>query len=229
MHRFAPTPQSQSAPAQATLGSMARALLRGEASGPRPIRCYHCGAVHAVAAHARTMTCGSCYRGLVLDDLILRATHMGSKLLTAGLVVVQPKVRVQSPLILAGEGVEVQGTVEGVVRCYGAVLVGPGAMLRGEVFASALIVQDGGMLDAAISLAPDAAGWTKAPEPERASDRETGRTPVVAVRANLPTHELARRVAGVQPAVSAPVTAPAQAEPSARPTVPASLSWAWPR
>jgi hypothetical protein len=204
MHRFAPNSPSQPAPAPATLGSMARALLRGEQAGPRPIRCDHCGALHHVAPHARTMTCASCYRGLVLDDLVLRATHMGSKLLTAGLVVVQPRVRVKSPLILAGEGVEVQGEAEGVVRCYGAVVVGPGGALRGEVFAASIAVLEGGVLDAAVTLAPDAAGWSAASSERGASP------PVVSVRANLPMPELARRVAGVIPSPGAEAAASAR-------------------
>ena len=113
----------------------------------RQVRCYHCRGEITVASAARSASCPLCFKGLVLDDLTVREGLYSSKLLTCGKVRVESKARAVTRSVEACEGVEILGSLEAKVTSLGPVYVGPGARMKGDCEASALVVAPGAVID----------------------------------------------------------------------------------
>ncbi|NUQ68074.1 MAG: polymer-forming cytoskeletal protein [Phycisphaerales bacterium] len=116
-------------------------------SEQRIAECYHCGHRIAMSMAARSVTCPRCYRGLVLDDLIVRDSVSGAKLITCGRVVVERKGRAVTRHINARDGVEIEGEVEAQVSSGGVVHVGSRGCVRGDIAAASLVADTGAVID----------------------------------------------------------------------------------
>jgi hypothetical protein len=113
----------------------------------RQVRCYHCRGTINVPRAARTASCPLCYKGLVLDDLHVKDAAFGStRLVTCGKVVVERKGRAVTRTVEAGDGVEVEGTLEAKVTAAGPVLLTSTARLKGELEAPELEVELGAVI-----------------------------------------------------------------------------------
>jgi len=112
----------------------------------RIAECYHCGHRIAMSAAARSVTCPSCYRGLVLDDLIVRDAVSGAKLITCGRVVVERKGRAVTRHINARDGVDIEGEVQAQVSSGGVVHVGARGCIRGDIAAASLVADPGSVV-----------------------------------------------------------------------------------
>lgn len=122
----------------------------GHSSAQRPVRCYHCQHDFSISAHARSAACPKCYRGLCLDDLIVKtsAPQVGTpgKLQTCGQIVVEKKARYVGKAVQAVEGVEIQGQLEAEVVSQGPVVIGAGATHKGDLTAATLVVEPGAVI-----------------------------------------------------------------------------------
>lgn len=122
----------------------------GARSAQRPVRCYHCQHDFTISAHARSAACPKCYRGLCLDDLIVKssAPQVGTpgKLQTCGQIVVEKKAKYVGKAVQAVEGVEIQGQLEAEVVSQGPVTIGAHATLKGDLTAASLIVEPGAVI-----------------------------------------------------------------------------------
>lgn len=112
----------------------------------RTAECYHCGHTLRVAAAARTGTCPRCYRGLVLDDVVVSGATACASVRTCGRVVVKVRGAASAAWIDARAGVDVQGRLNAKVRTAGTVRTGPRGELVGDVDATGLVVEPGGTL-----------------------------------------------------------------------------------
>jgi len=123
----------------------------------RTVTCYHCRRPVTISAFAISATCPGCYKGLVLDDLVVREVHWAGKLRTCGRVIVERKGRVIGRLVQAALGVEVEGIVEATVVSGGPVVVKTSAKLSGDCRAPRLIVEPGATISGGhFHIGPDA-------------------------------------------------------------------------
>lgn len=123
----------------------------------RRVTCYHCRKPVTISAFAISATCPACYKGLVLDDLVVRDVHWAGKLRTCGKVLVERKGRVVGRLVQAAQGVEVQGIVEATVVSGGTVIIKTAARLSGDCRAPRLIIEPGATIAGGhFHIGPDA-------------------------------------------------------------------------
>jgi len=114
----------------------------------RIVLCYHCKAEIAVPAAARTASCPTCYKGIVLDDLAVReGAGMAGRLSTCGKVTIHKKARAVTRHVEAGAGVEVDGVLEAKVNCGGTLVVGAKGRIKGDCNAPSLVVEEGGIIE----------------------------------------------------------------------------------
>jgi hypothetical protein len=134
---------------------------------PRPqplpektIRCYHCGHASTLSAAARSTTCPACYRGLVLDDLVIGGRHLCAKVHTCGRVVVGPRGCLIGTVIHAQAGLEVSGRLVGSVVTSGPVVIRRGADWEGDLSAPSVTIERGahvrGRFATGVLVVPDA-------------------------------------------------------------------------
>lgn len=121
------------------------------------VTCYHCRGQVTISAYAISATCSHCYKGLVLDDLVVRDVHWAGKLRTCGKVVVERKGRVIGRLVQAAQGVEVEGTIEATVVSGGTVVVKTAARLTGDCRAPRIVIEPGATIAGGhFHIGPDA-------------------------------------------------------------------------
>jgi hypothetical protein len=113
----------------------------------RDVICYHCGVPTSVAAAARTASCTHCYKGIVLDDLRVRDAGWSGRLSTCGKVTIDKRARAVTRQVVAGQGVEVTGTLEANIESHGPVVVGESAHLKGDCSAPTLVVREGAVIE----------------------------------------------------------------------------------
>lgn len=109
----------------------------------RRIVCYHCRAPGAVSAHAISGSCPRCHRQLAIADIVVRQRHWGSRIETCGTVLIERGASVRVKQIVAGEGVDVRGSVRGHVVSFGPVRIADGASIDGDLEAPAVTVAPG--------------------------------------------------------------------------------------
>lgn len=109
----------------------------------REVRCYHCGNRLQVGERALTTMCPHCYRGLRVDDVILRGKESFAAVQTCGMVIIHRKARVLAGMVQASMGVQVEGALRGDVISGGPVIIGPKAFWKGGCRAPSLDIRDG--------------------------------------------------------------------------------------
>lgn len=139
--------------------------MTGISGGPAPandprtrsVTCYHCRKPVTISAFALSATCPGCYKGLVLDDLVVRDVHWAGKLRTCGKVVVERRGRVIGRLVQAASGVEVEGVVEATVVSGGTVVVKNAAKITGDCRAPRIVIEPGATIAGGhFHIGPDA-------------------------------------------------------------------------
>lgn len=132
----------------------------------RRVTCYHCGRVNTLSASARSATCPGCYRGMVLEDLVVTATHWSGKVHTCGRVIVEPRGSLVTSQVLAADGMDVAGSVVSAGRSGGPVLLRRTASWRGDLIAPALIIERGARIEGRLWIGPEHAAHAFAPQPD---------------------------------------------------------------
>jgi len=113
----------------------------------RDVVCYHCRGRIEVPQAARTVTCPCCFKGLLLDDLVVSTSGWPGKLETCGVVRIDKRARTVTRFVLAGDGVEVQGVLEARVSTSGGVLVRRGGHVKGDIEATSITVEPGATME----------------------------------------------------------------------------------
>ena len=109
----------------------------------RTATCYHCRAPFRASTHAITLTCPHCYKRLSLEDLIIHGLHKAKAVETAGMLLIERKGWLRSPVIRIGDRVQCEGRIEGDIIADGPVTFGPRAYFSGDLVAPALHVAPG--------------------------------------------------------------------------------------
>ena len=123
-------------------------LFDFRASDTRPIICYHCGHQQEVGRRAQTVTCQKCHKPLQVGDLSIKAYDARRKLQTTGSLVIEKKGKVVADDIECGTAI-VRGQIKSKngLTVRGGALVGPAAVIEGNVAAQTLAVGAGATLD----------------------------------------------------------------------------------
>lgn len=100
-------------------------------------------------------SCPKCYKGLVIEDVVIKTAHAVRKVQTCGKVLVEAKGRLIATSVEAAQGVEVQGVLEGNVVSGGPVRIGPGAQWKGDLKAPSLRVELGARIARGYFVIPD--------------------------------------------------------------------------
>ena len=68
-----------------------------------------CGHLFEVGASAQSTSCPSCYKPVIVSDIIVNAFKAVTKVQTCGRIVIQKKGRVIAELVVANSGIEADG------------------------------------------------------------------------------------------------------------------------
>lgn len=122
------------------------ARITAPVQSQRHVRCYHCGSEFPIPAKALTLSCPSCFKRVGLQDIYVRKTAHAAKVETCGVIFIEKKGWLSATCIRAGEGIEIQGRVDGNVVSDGPVVVGPRAVVRGSLRAPRVVIDPGATL-----------------------------------------------------------------------------------
>jgi hypothetical protein len=113
----------------------------------RTVRCIHCRAEVTFPFAARSASCPMCFKGLILDDLLVRDNGYSGRLTTCGKITVDKRARAISRCVEASAGVEIQGILEAKVMTHGPVHVCKGGRMKGDCEARSLVVELGAVIE----------------------------------------------------------------------------------
>ncbi len=111
--------------------------------GARIVSCYHCGHRFEVSGKAESTSCEKCNQRVIVGDIVVKALMPVKSVETCGKLVVQRKGSVIAERAFAGDGVEVQGSIDAHVVSGGPVIIGRYARWRGDCEAPTLEVAGG--------------------------------------------------------------------------------------
>lgn len=97
------------------------------------MQCYHCDQRFEVGSKAMTVSCPSCFKPLMVQDLNIKTLEAVKRLETCGKIVILKKGRVMADRVVGMEGVEVEGIMHGNVRSGTPVRIAAGAEWKGDL------------------------------------------------------------------------------------------------
>jgi hypothetical protein len=100
-----------------------------------------------VPVAARSASCTSCFKGLILDDLWVRESGYSGRLITCGRITVDRKARAITRTVQASGAVEILGALEANVTSHGMIYVGSSGRVKGDCEARELVVEAGAIID----------------------------------------------------------------------------------
>lgn len=109
----------------------------------RAVVCYHCRRGFAAALRAMMLTCPHCYKPVKVNDIVVRRAHHAPRVETCGRIFVDRRGWVSAGVVHAGEGIEVQGTLDARRVVAGPVHLGPRASWRGDLRAPSVHLEPG--------------------------------------------------------------------------------------
>lgn len=144
------------------------------------IVCYHCGNSTTVSVRAMSASCEHCRKSLDIHDLVIKGHHWGGVLCTCGRLTIGRKARVTAKMAVSSLGVDILGQFQGLVVSGGPVTIGPRAKLIGTVWAPALRIDPGAVVEGGPFVVPSdplghvvinsARGGLPTPPPVRTAD-----------------------------------------------------------
>ncbi|MDX2148858.1 MAG: polymer-forming cytoskeletal protein [Planctomycetota bacterium] len=121
--------------------------MHSHASQPqRSVSCYHCGHAMKFSPHARSGSCPKCHRRVNLDDIEITTKFWGGAIETCGRIVIRPGARVRARSVRSGDGIRIEGELEGAIVSFGPVVIGPRARWQGELEAPELRIEEGALV-----------------------------------------------------------------------------------
>ncbi|MFG0253098.1 MAG: polymer-forming cytoskeletal protein [Phycisphaerales bacterium JB038] len=135
------------------------------------VTCYLCGHDFEVSPRAITVSCPSCARQLMAQDVTVKGHTAVTNLPSCGKVVVKPRGRVVAKKIIGQEGVTCEGSIEGEIETTATVRLERRSKCQGAIRAGRLIIAEGASLEGEICVPwrPDA--------PPTLNGAENGRRP----------------------------------------------------
>jgi hypothetical protein len=113
----------------------------------REIRCYLCGHRFEVSPRTMSVPCPHCNKALKVEDINVKTYLPVNDLQTCGKISVAKNGRVVAKIIRSGDGIECEGTLEGVIETDGEMLLGPKSSWKGTMLQSrTLNITDGAKL-----------------------------------------------------------------------------------
>jgi len=122
---------------------MARVKANAKAPATRPVRCYHCGHEHEVAARASRVSCPKCAKSLRVENVTIRTTEGWQHFQTCGRVTILAKGKLVAQTVEAQLGIEVRGGLEAKSYRGGPVTLKKNAVWRGDCVAPSITVEPG--------------------------------------------------------------------------------------
>ncbi len=135
----------------------------------RSIRCYHCGHRFGVSGKTESTQCPQCNQRVVVGDIVVKSLLPVKAVQTCGHIKVMRKGSVIAQDVHAGDGLEVQGSLEGNVVCGGNVTIGRYAKWRGDCAAKTVSIADGARIAGGRFRVPQSLEQSL-PTPKSASD-----------------------------------------------------------
>jgi hypothetical protein len=108
--------------------------------------CLHCGKSQSISRKALSVVCKFCHKSLRMEDLPIKDYQARRSVETCGIVTVEKKGQIVAERVLCG-GMVIRGKVKATITSNGPILVGPGAEIKGDVFAPSLAVGAGAILE----------------------------------------------------------------------------------
>lgn len=118
--------------------------------GTRRVRCYHCAAAVDVPERAMSLNCPRCSKWLKVEDIVVRSVHHATRVETCGRVFVDKKGWMMAGIVIAGDGIEVLGTLTAREVRTGIVLIGAKGKFKGDLTAGKIHVEPGGVIEGGV-------------------------------------------------------------------------------
>jgi len=118
------------------------------------IHCLHCGHAQEISCRAISSTCRSCNKSLRIESLVIENYQARRVIETCGSLTIEKNGNVFGDRVICGSLV-VRGHIRANVVSLGPVLVGPGAILRGNVKAPSIAVGEGAVLEGDYNIGTD--------------------------------------------------------------------------
>jgi cytoskeletal protein CcmA (bactofilin family) len=116
------------------------------------VTCYLCGHDFEVSPKAITVSCPSCARQLMAQDVTIKGHTAVTTLPSCGKVVVKLRGRVVAKKVIGQEGVTCEGSIEGAIETTATVRLERKAKCHGAIRAGRLIIADGASLEGEICV-----------------------------------------------------------------------------
>lgn len=100
-----------------------------------------------VGASAMSLSCPSCARRIVVQDLVVQGVYAANSVQTCGWVVVERRGQLSASVVQAGAGVEVHGSLRADVVSLGPVVISGKARWRGDCRTPKLDVEPGAVIE----------------------------------------------------------------------------------
>ena len=110
----------------------------------RTVQCYHCAHRFEVSSSAESSSCPGCNKPVMVGDMTVKTLKPVQKVQTCGKIIVAKRGRIIADLIVAVEGIEVEGVIDAKkVISGGPVTLAKKAEWRGDLMAPSLQIADG--------------------------------------------------------------------------------------
>lgn len=129
-------------------------LAQKRHTAAKQVICTHCGHVSEVGGRAMSVVCPHCNKRLILEDFKIRGYYGVNEFATCGDILVQKSGHVVA--LIKVSALTVRGSVQGSVSARGAVVVGKTGTLKGDVQATSLVVEKGGVYCGFLNIRPNA-------------------------------------------------------------------------
>jgi cytoskeletal protein CcmA (bactofilin family) len=129
---------------------MGKGKVKARAAEKKTIGCYLCGRRFDVSARAMTVSCPTCHRQLMVEDVTVKGHRAVTHLPSCGTITITARGRVVAKKVMGDVAVLCDGTVEGDIESSGFVRIGRKAKCHGAIRAGRLEIAEGAIIDADI-------------------------------------------------------------------------------
>jgi hypothetical protein len=138
--------------------------------GPHRIECYLCGHAFDVSSQTMSTSCPGCNKAIHVEDRTVKSYVGVTALQTCGSIAITKRGRVAAKHVQCGEGLTVQGSLEGSVETKGPVKLASTAEWKGKLLASgSLIIDEGATLNGHVTVP-----WNGKPGATAKKDAKSG-------------------------------------------------------
>jgi len=144
------------------------ALFARKPTGPRTIRCPHCGGAQQVSAAAQSVVCRQCSVSIKVTDEKITQYAATTALETSGSLTIEKKGALVVQKRVVASNLTLKGSLKGNTLVYDTARIAAGAQFGGELKARVLQVEDGAALRGYLEIVPANGAVTVEPPKELA-------------------------------------------------------------